>query len=64
MTGNYYLCAWGTKGDCDMDAVSLECSMCKNYHGGKYYGEIMSGVCSHVVESVNHEIYSDHDDRY
>eukprot|EP01084_Bolivina_argentea_P307311 531140_1 len=33
MTGNFYLCAWITKGDCDMDADSYECYQCARQGG-------------------------------
>ena len=45
MTGNYYLCAWGTKGDCDMD-LDEGCYSCVNRHGGNEYLEYMSGTWS------------------
>ncbi len=30
MTGNFYLCAWITKGDCDMDADTYEDYQCSH----------------------------------
>lgn len=61
MTGNYYLCAWGTKGDCDMD-LSGQCYTCVNRHGGNDYLEYMSGTCTHTVSHADQRVYTHHDD--
>ena len=61
MTGNYYLCAWGTKGDCDMD-LNEECYSCVNRHGGNDYLEYMSGTCTHMVSHSDQKVYTHHDD--
>ena len=56
MTGNYYLCAWGTKGDCDMD-LNEECYSCVNRHGGNDYLEYMSGTCTHMVSHADQKVF-------
>jgi len=61
MTGNYYLCAWGTKGDCDMD-LDANCFSCVNRHGGADYLEWMSGTCTHLAATPDTKVYSHHDD--
>ena len=61
MTGNYYLCAWGTKGDCDMD-LTEQCYSCVNRHGGNDYLEYMSGTCTHMVNHADQKVYTHHDD--
>ena len=33
MTGNFFLCAWVTKGDCDMDAETYQCYECARKGG-------------------------------
>ena len=33
MTGNFFLCAWVTKGDCDMDAETYQCYQCARKGG-------------------------------
>lgn len=33
MTGNFFLCAWITKGDCDMDAETYQCYQCARKGG-------------------------------
>eukprot|EP00485_Elphidium_margaritaceum_P008249 CAMPEP_0202688380 /NCGR_PEP_ID=MMETSP1385-20130828/3905_1 /ASSEMBLY_ACC=CAM_ASM_000861 /TAXON_ID=933848 /ORGANISM="Elphidium margaritaceum" /LENGTH=1949 /DNA_ID=CAMNT_0049343345 /DNA_START=200 /DNA_END=6049 /DNA_ORIENTATION=+ len=61
MTGNYYLCAWGTKGDCDMD-LREQCYSCVNRHGGNDYLEYMSGTCTHLISHADQKVYTHHDD--
>eukprot|EP01084_Bolivina_argentea_P134567 237340_1 len=61
MTGNYYLCAWGTKGDCDM-GLDGDCYSCVNRHGGNEYLSYMSGTCTHMVSSADQKVYTHHDD--
>jgi len=58
MTGNFYLCAWITKGDCDMDADTYECYQCAR-NGGRS-AATYPGVCSHVATSVDHSVHDDH----
>eukprot|EP00484_Ammonia_sp_Unknown_P020063 CAMPEP_0197030868 /NCGR_PEP_ID=MMETSP1384-20130603/10007_1 /TAXON_ID=29189 /ORGANISM="Ammonia sp." /LENGTH=1847 /DNA_ID=CAMNT_0042460297 /DNA_START=328 /DNA_END=5871 /DNA_ORIENTATION=- len=58
MTGNFYLCAWITKGDCDMDAESYECYQCAR-NGGRSTS-VYPGVCSHVAMSADFEVHDDH----
>eukprot|EP01084_Bolivina_argentea_P298668 514715_1 len=58
MTGNFYLCAWITKGDCDMNDESYECYECAR-HGGRS-SQVYPGVCSHVATSVDYEVHNDH----
>ena len=58
MTGNFYLCAWITKGDCDMDAETYECYQCAR-NGGRS-SSVYPGVCSHVATSVDFQVHDDH----
>merc|ERR1719295_209743 len=58
MTGNFYLCAWITKGDCDMDAETYTCYQCAR-NGGRS-SSVYPGVCSHIAMSVDHTVHDDH----
>eukprot|EP00486_Rosalina_sp_Unknown_P000394 CAMPEP_0201564468 /NCGR_PEP_ID=MMETSP0190_2-20130828/2768_1 /ASSEMBLY_ACC=CAM_ASM_000263 /TAXON_ID=37353 /ORGANISM="Rosalina sp." /LENGTH=454 /DNA_ID=CAMNT_0047980673 /DNA_START=491 /DNA_END=1851 /DNA_ORIENTATION=- len=58
MTGNFFLCAWVTKGDCDMDAETYQCYECAR-KGGRST-DVMPGVCSHLEYSVDHDVHTDH----
>eukprot|EP01084_Bolivina_argentea_P286091 490715_1 len=58
MTGNFYLCAWITKGDCDMDATTYQCYQCAR-KGGRST-DILPGVCSHLEYSVDQTVHTDH----
>jgi len=58
MTGNFYLCAWITKGDCDMDAETYECYVCAR-NGGRSTS-VYPGVCSHVAASADFQVHDDH----
>eukprot|EP01084_Bolivina_argentea_P286092 490717_1 len=59
MTGNFYLCAWITKGDCDMDAKTYECYQCSR-NSGRSSSSIYPGVCSHIPKSVDYIVHNDH----
>ena len=58
MTGNYKGCLWVTKGVCDMDTDTLECSECEAPH----FKTAVSGVCSHLVAAADQEVSALHDD--
>jgi len=58
MTGNFFLCAWATKGDCDMDAETYQCYECARIGGRS--SDVQPGVCSHLEYPVDHEVHTDH----
>ena len=56
MTGNYNGCLWITKGYCDMDPDTLECSTCTTGRSDT----VLTGLCSHVEQDADHHVPQTH----